>query len=126
MAWSWSHTEKAYDYAERQVREILDRERLDEAAACWAATTFPEGDSWDTAFDIAVYEKEKPRYAAMPRAEVAEYVWDRMCEAATCDNGGWNAWVDPEGFITVPFGPPEGEEEDVPVVPGEVRVFTIT
>jgi hypothetical protein len=117
MAWSWSHTQEAYDYARSQVYEMKRNELLDIAAE-WRTfkrcqEKYPDVQySYEMPYTPLGYKRKfnaNKRYIAAfwSTLEIAEYVWECMSEAATCDNGGWNAWVDPEGYVTVPFSPPE-------------------
>jgi len=115
MAWSWSHTKEAYDYAKRQV-EATDKEVLNviyaEWLAMWSANAKllndPEDDSGDIdydAFDQEAYDKALDSASYLSDEGLAEYIWEQAEKLATCDNGGFNAWICPSGCHTVPFGP---------------------
>lgn len=103
MAWSWSHTVQAYEYAHSQLGQ-LDREKLLEIRREWYAsdpaqfaTAFSQ-DKWDEAVRFQMF-------ADLSDEQLAEDIWDRAYTQQVCDNGGWNAWVCPFGCHTVPFGP---------------------
>lgn len=108
MTWSWSHTKEAYEYAYSRVFE-LDHLTLAEVAAEWRMKSIglPIRKGFAPDLRKEQWERYKVEYLAMPKDIVAEYVWDHMREAANCSNGGWRAYVDPEGWVTVPFGPEE-------------------
>lgn len=115
MAWSWSHTAEAYRHAEENVRK-QPREWLEVVFAEWRANQGKGGAQSDDndLFCNRRYERALA-YAKRPDVtdeQLADHIWARMEELATCDNGGWNAWCCPFGCgpHTVPFSP-EAEEE---------------
>lgn len=128
MAWSWSHTQEAYDNARRNLEE-LPREELEIIYAEWQAclkeneyqkriweldvefskTTFsaPEFDNnaWcQDNYDIAI-DAAKDLAADV----LVDQIWGWAESQAVCDNGGFNAWMCPTGCHRVPF---DYEEKD--------------
>ena len=101
MAWEWSHTNEAYEYARERVFE-LEPQVLHVICAEWV-TDFRQP-NWEV-----FYNKKLNYFSAWDTDSLREYVWRRAKEQRTCDNGGFNAWVCPAGCHTVPFGPKEEE-----------------
>lgn len=99
MAWSWSHTNEAYATAYKHVR-ALPRKTLLEVLHEWA-------------YDEREKSGKRPSFrlpAGIRRLAtdtLADLVWERASEYATCDNGGWNAYICPDGCHTVPFSEKE-------------------
>lgn len=100
MAWSWSHTQKAYIDAELNCRELPD----DTLAVIWAEWRVSRNalNGWEsTEFDSKRYPRELRRaYSWLRRGlrdRIVEEVWGWSSELRTCDNGGWNAWLCPFG-----------------------------
>lgn len=110
MAWSWSHTHEAYVNAENNLK-ALEREKLVVIFAEWRASQNRKGEYTDD-FDKRRYERAL-RWASDPNnisdEALAEFIWERASELATCDNGGFNAWMCPFGCgcHTVSFSTPE-------------------
>jgi predicted nucleic acid-binding protein len=98
MAWSWSHTHEAYRNAERNLYNLSPAE----VAVIWAEwkaavpTEYGEPD-----FDEAKYEEAHAKALALIRdgfeGGLYDDVWRWAEEHATCDNGGFNAWLCPWG-----------------------------
>ena len=122
MAWSWSHTHEAYEYAEVQLRE-LPHETLAEIYAEWKVTTYGEEDAdfedrdgWDMAhFDQEKYPATLNGAMKLPTDVLASEIWNLARENATCDNGGYNAWMCPYGCMPhcVDFGPDDEDEKAI-------------
>lgn len=120
MAWSWSHTNEAYANAEANLR-ALPLEELEIIFAEWRAAQGKGGIIHDhDSFDQRKYNRALayakslsvplgPDFAA---EQLADFIWERASEYATCDNGGYNAWMCPSGCHTVSFSPPDEPEED--------------
>lgn len=108
MAWSWSHTDEAYYNANENLRD-KNREWLEVVFAEWHATEcYDEDHPLAGQLDINSFNEEKYNDALknakdLPLDVLADYIWERMSEEATCDNGGFNAWACPSGCHTVPF-----------------------
>ena len=110
MAWSWSHTNEAYSNAYQNVQN-KDREWLEVCYAEWhAAEPYDEDSAMAGELDPNSFNEEKYNEALedvheneIPNDVLADYIWERMSEAATCDNGGFNAWACPSGCHTVSF-----------------------
>ena len=73
MAWSWSHTQEAYRDAEINASELSDSD---------AAMIFAEA--------VNMIRNGF-------REGIDRYIWENASEFATCDNGGFNAWLCPYG-----------------------------
>lgn len=107
MAWPWSHTNEAYAHA-REELERMAKEALAEIYAEWKAVEYDEYGSAE-GFNEQVFE-DRQNYALrtdVPNSELTEFIWERASEQATCDNGGFNAWMCPYGCgpHCVSFGP---------------------
>lgn len=111
MAWSWSHTQEAYANAEANLRNQL-RDWLEIVYAEWRANQVKGGaQGQDEEFCNRRYERAL-KYAKQPEItndELANFIWERMENLATCTDGGWNAWCCPYGCHTVPFSKEETE-----------------
>lgn len=102
MAWSWSHTNEAYANAQANLEELpLETLRVIEAE--WRSLRIH--DTGGDRFSLAKYQKAVK--VIERENEYAEYlaveIWEKASEQATCDNGGFNAWMCPFGCHTVPF-----------------------
>lgn len=110
MAWSWSHTAEAYRAAELNLRN-LDKETLEIIFAEWRAAQDKDGEVRDSnKFDQRKYDRALKYAKGMDTDCLADFIWEKAENAATCDNGGWQAWMCPSGCgcHCVPFSPPEG------------------
>ena len=95
MAWPLSHTAEAYAYAGARIRE-LPRRQLQDAAISWKDVLREAGELTGRGFNVR----------RVPLAILVDFVSEQaLSERGSCSNGGWELYVDPEGFITVPFGP---------------------
>lgn len=130
MSWEWSHTQEAYDAAETRVF-LLGKKKLIDIHAEWKAWDReqewerlnrlwlddegpePEEEIWLDVYEAARTDANKLLLVAGKTA-LAEYVWERMKEQATCDNGGFNAWCCPYGCgcHTVSFSELEWYEQN--------------
>jgi hypothetical protein len=112
MAWEWSHSADAYEYARDRLYK-LSCQKLRVIWAEWQVKLAePEEDTgwdqWDQeVYDAALKEATELTKKASYKQILADDVWDWMVDQATCDNGGFNAWCCPYGCgcHTVPFGP---------------------
>ena len=115
MAWSWSHTNKAYEAIEEQLNnkaEAANNGNTDAAEwLCvvwseWVASDWRE-DGVATALDLKKYAKAMARAKRQGNAvgyeKLAKDIWNWSSELATCTNGGWEAWVCPFGCHLLPF-----------------------
>lgn len=102
MAWSWSHTLEAYEYARSQIQD-LGRENLEMIYAEWMAAEATDEEGSEPVFNSEKYDTALSRARYLPDDMLADHIWDRASEAATCDNGGFRAWACPWGCHTVPF-----------------------
>ena len=110
MAWSWSHTQDAYENACENVHNN-DREWLEVAFAEWHACKSPSEDS--EKFNQRKYNTALRRAKRLPTDVLADYIWERMSEYATCTNGGFEAYACPYGCHLVSFGHEETIDAEV-------------
>lgn len=98
MAWAWSHSEEAYQNAENNLRG-MKREELEIIFAEWRAAQGKGGsiDYGDPAFDERKYNRALRFAKTLPHETLADFIWERASDFATCDNGGFNAWMCPHG-----------------------------
>jgi hypothetical protein len=95
MAWSISHTTEALVYADAQIR-ALPASKLREAAIGWKSELRESGELRGRGFNVR----------KLPVDALADFVAEHaLGERGRCSSGGWELYVDPDGFITVPFGP---------------------
>lgn len=130
MVWSWSHTAEGIENVRDNIA-ALPPEKLVEVHAEWKAydaairihaeMMAAEGEEFDTEnivcpdnyFDEQTYNAFvkgiDPKTAALDI--LIQYIFERACDHATCDNGGFNAYITPYG-TTVPFATQNNEEEE--------------
>lgn len=96
MAWSWSHTEEAYTNAFTNLAGLPVKE-LRVIYAEWHATDECEG------FNLELYERVLKQAKGIAVDILVSDIWEKTEELRTCDNGGFNAWVCPDGCHTVSF-----------------------
>lgn len=97
MAWSWSHTQEAYANAEQNLRD-MPREDREIIFAEWRAAQGKGGLIHDhNAFDNRKYERALAYAKNMDDECLSDFIWEHASEYATCDNGGFNAWMCPSG-----------------------------
>jgi hypothetical protein len=115
VAWSWSHSEQAYADAETNLR-ALSKETLEVIYAEWRAAQGKHGviDTIDPAFNERKYARALKHAKTLEDDTLANFVWARAEELATCDNGGFDAWLCPYGCgpHCVPFHIPNHLEDD--------------
>jgi hypothetical protein len=115
MAWSWSHTEEAYANAERNLR-ALPKTELEIIYAEWRAAQGKHGvvDTTDPAFNERKYARALKHAKTLEDDVLADFVWARAEELATCDTGGFEAWMCPHGCgpHRVSFSPPEEPDDE--------------
>ena len=115
MAWSWSHTQEAYDSAQRNLQR-KKKEWLEIVFAEWRAarigTKYFEEDN--DGFDQKKYNRALAYAKKQTDETLSDQIWEWMSEYATCDNGGHRAWCCPSGCHTVSFHDEIDEENDDP------------
>ena len=113
MAWSWSHTEEAYLWARSELH-TLSRDTLIEIAAEWRMhEKHPDHDeAWTTQWPVSLSIMNR-KFAGLTEGSIAEFIWAKAEAQATCDNGGYNAWMCPYGCHPhcVDFGPLDADEQ---------------
>ena len=115
MAWSWSHTQQAYADARENLSD-MDRETLEIIFAEWRAAQGKNGviDPVSPGFSERKYERGLKHAKALDHDTLVDFIWERASEFATCDNGGFEAWMCPHGCgpHCVSFSLPVEDEED--------------
>ena len=104
MAWSWSHTAEAYQNVKANI-EAQPREWLKEVWSEWqAAIPHPtHGIDFHATLDLPKYDAKIIEAETLDNETLAEYIWTRTEEFATCTNGGHEAWCCPFGCHLLPF-----------------------
>lgn len=131
MAWSWSHTQEAYEIARYNLGRLKKGE-LNTIYSEWRVHLHEEeikrkeGEAFDNDEELEIeftheqmmkmFEDTKREARKIPHDILADQIWEWASEASTCDNGGWNAWVCPDGCHTVSFSPPRGFNLEVDLV----------
>lgn len=98
MAWSWSHTQEAYDNAAARVH-LMSKRKL---VTIWAEWSVKISDPEDSGWDEQVYQAGLKTACEMSSEELADDVcrWMEDDEIGrTCSNGGHNAWACPYGCL---------------------------
>jgi hypothetical protein len=106
MAWEWSHTAEAYSNAYDQVHALPKRELLTILRE-WAYKDREDNGTLRRragAKRIAGF-RLPAGLRRLTQDTLADLVWSRAEEHRTCTNGGWAAYVCPDGCHTVPFDP---------------------
>jgi len=109
MAWSWSHSQQAYADAEENLRN-LPKETLEIIFAEWRAAQGKGGIIHDhNDFNQRKYERALKHAKTLLDDVLADFIWEQASDHATCDNGGFNAWMCPSGCgcHCVSFSPPD-------------------
>jgi len=100
MAWSWSHTAEAYRNAKLNLAD-LSRENLRVIYSEWRAHDNREEHAGG--FNEDAYKIAFETSALISNENLVNDIWLEACDFATCDNGGFIAWVCPFGCHTVSF-----------------------
>ena len=112
--WEWSHTQDAYDNAEFNLR-ALPKETLEIIFAEWRASQEKHESSellkLDPNFDLKKYDKALKYAKTLSDDDLCDFIWEKTSEQATCENGGFDAWVCPYGCHRVSFSLPEEQEQ---------------
>ena len=100
MPWEWSHTPEAYADAQANL-EAMPKEELEVIYAEWIAYA-PEGHFSENGFsgddfDADAYADAHLEAKSLAASDLADTIWQLASDQATCDNGGFNAWVCPFG-----------------------------
>lgn len=115
MAWSWSHTQQAYANAEANLRN-LPKETLEIIFAEWRAAQGKHGviDPVSPVFNERKYERALKHAKTLPHDTLVDFIWEKASEFATCDNGGFEAWMCPHGCGTHCVSFNRTEENETP------------
>lgn len=110
MSWEWSHTQEAYRDAELNLRDLSTNELLVIAAEWYASEPTKDDDGeLETGFDDARYARRLAELQAEVASGVlagdilADWIWEKASEQASCSNGGWQAYVCPYQCHVVSF-----------------------
>ena len=118
MAWEWSHTAEAYEYAESRLKKMRIG-LIREIWAEWQTYQKAQKEAWEEARKEAEEEDwpepthvnesddfDQDYYKEMLKEAKTDYyskeslcidIWHWAKELATCTNGGWEAWMCPYG-----------------------------
>ncbi len=100
MAWEWSHTAEGIENVRLNLME-LDRETLEVIWSEWKAW---DGNTSSTSgFDEAKYKSAIQEAKALTEDILADSIWEQVESLATCENGGYGAWLCPFGCHTASF-----------------------
>ena len=111
MAWEWSHTQEAYATAHENLQAV-DLDELQVIYAEWESATLDECGGREHDSDLYFAALERVQRDRLPADVLADAIWERAAEQATCTNGGHEAWMCPHGCgpHLVPFSPVEDEK----------------
>ena len=111
MAWVWSHSNEAYKSLQRQLERKVDKaDSGDGYEIAWLKDVFREwsdengcGYKLDDIFEAAELNGWR---------HVGDQIWQYAEEQATCETGGYRAWLCPHGCgcHLLPFEDPEANE----------------
>ena len=113
MAWHWSHTNEAYANVRANV-DALPKRQLLEILREWAYDDREKSGRLRTrngSKRVAGF-RLPTGIRRLPADVLADMVWTRAEEHRTCTNGGWDAYVCPDGCHTVSFDREKGSEHD--------------
>ena len=117
MAWSWSHTQQAYAAAHENLSSF-DKPTLEIIFAEWRAAQGKHGviDQVSPQFCQRKYDRALKHAETLAHDILVEFIWEKASEQATCENGGFEAWMCPFGCgcHSVSFSPPEEDEDETP------------
>jgi hypothetical protein len=113
VAWSWSHTSRAYRNVEVRIYRLPKKKLAtiwaewkvhfvgkdwEAKNALWMDDEGPEPADYDWHEEYEKFLKEARNIIKKKgKADLAEEVWDWAREYATCTNGGWQAYACPDG-----------------------------
>ncbi len=100
MAWEWSHSVEAYEAVRLNIGD-LSRDDLREIYAEWRANDGHDDNSFDEEIHSATLQAIADNKTSS-RA-LAGTIYNFARDQATCNNGGFEAWVCPFGCHTVRF-----------------------
>lgn len=95
MAWSWSHTNEAYEAVRQNISE-QERHWLEVVYSEWCA--YQDAESPND-FNEEIYEQSRSEAKKLPDDVLADFIWEKTQELATCTNGGHKAYCCPFGCI---------------------------
>jgi hypothetical protein len=98
MAWSWSHSQAAYEDAQQNLFN-LDKPTLDIIFAEWRAAQGKHGviDPVSPQFSQRKYDRALKHAKILAHDPLVEFICEKSSEHATCENGGFEAWMCPYG-----------------------------
>lgn len=104
MVWEWSHTQEAYEMAQAWLYE-QPREWLVEAIVAGECETY-DGDN------IEQYEQSRIAFYTQTRGNgeyllyhdlLADRAWEIAESHRTCSNGGFDLYIDRQGWYRIPL-----------------------
>ena len=125
MSWEWSHSQEAYELAEKNLgkksikwlAECLAEwacEEIGKAVTQFEADIQAETDRGDGGTDLELpalmttdpltdgrYDRLLRAFAKDDKEYLVERIWAMASEQATCENGGYSPWMCPHGCHTV-------------------------
>jgi hypothetical protein len=114
MAWSWSHTQQAYADAHENLSN-LDKPTLEIIFSEWRSAQVKHGTiPASPIFNQRSYDRALKHAAILDHDTLVEFIWEKASELATCENGGFEAWMCPYGCGShcVSFNLPEEDEDE--------------
>ena len=97
MAWPISHTSEALAYAADRIAGLPLR-TLRECAVGWKRDVREAGALRGRGFNVRKLDRD---------ALIAFVQEHALGDRGSCMNGGGRLYCDPDGYVTVPFGPDE-------------------
>ena len=97
MAWEWSHSQEAYDFAREFLQEKIAFTALVEIAAEWDVHAHCEVNDDAPAFDHELFNARVAEYKGYSQEDLAGLVWGKMEQLRTATNGGHALWGCPYG-----------------------------
>jgi len=98
MAWEWSHSPEAYTNV-RDNLELLTKEILIECLAEFREKELGDADDdrelYGDDYNDFVRELTEDKFHTCE--SLARELWPKVEELATCDNGGFDSWICPDG-----------------------------
>lgn len=114
MAWSWSHTNEAYEHAFNQLAFFTRAACVEILVEWWMHDHHPDNDhAWTTDRLRTAKKIIQSRHRYSTDGELRSAIWERAADQRTCDNGGFNAWMCPYGCgcHCVDFGPDDHDDQ---------------
>jgi hypothetical protein len=105
MAWEISHGPEAWENVRRNLENWLPEGLIE--ALCDAEFEKAEANGEDAA---SAADARRVALTGLPLDILVDACLSEIGEHNTCSNGGFDFWIDPEGFHTVPCDLADNEE----------------